>query len=164
MEIIPIKVIQEKYRNPIWGFSISTGNDWYEPRGLLWIAKGINPSTFYRPLFRHVEFPIQTNIAIGPLKKIPSIDEQKEFAHNLYRHAIISGDKLIEVLGVYHYVVDYLLVNRIPTRKYSLVFSIPEIAYPIEFVFTTSVYLSVTVFYEYIHYSDILVTSFNFNS
>jgi hypothetical protein len=160
MRIRRRKVKQGTYQNTLWHFSLDLGMQWYEPQGLLWWLQRIPPSTVREPLFRHEHLPIQANIVIGPIPKVPSWQEQHQFAKWHYAGRSFYAEDCIEVLGAEHYTVAYLLGGIVPTKKYSLVFIHPKRNQPIEFVFTISVYTSIEEFEHLIEDGDNLVKSF----
>lgn len=153
------------YRNGVWGFSLELGQKWYEPKGYRQLFAGVPPSTDRAPLFRHVSHPVQANIQIGAMPRIPSWEESSRFAKKrmMNRGYSVLGEHHFQVLGIDHYAISYLLRGNIPTRKYSLVFQHPTRNEPIEFVFTVSVYSSQEDFERFIKEGDELVRSFQWS-
>ena len=160
MSILQRKVKQDIYQNTLWGFSLHLGMRWYEPQGFMWWLQRIPPSSVRAPLFRHEHLPIQANIMIGSVLKVPSWQEQHQFARWHYAGRDFRAEGCIEVLGTEHYTVTYLLGEIIPTKKYSLIFIHPKRNQPIEFVFTISVYTSLDESEHLIKDGDDLVRSF----
>jgi hypothetical protein len=164
MKILPCKVKHDTYNNRLWCFSLDLGRQWYEPQGLLWWLQHVPASTANTPVFRHEHLPIQSNIVIGPEPKAPSWQEQHQFAKRHYVGRGFLAEGSIEVLGAEHYTVAYLLADRIPTQKYSLIFIHPKQNQPVEFVFTVSVYAPLDEFEHLIENGNSLVKSFKWLS
>ena len=156
------KITGERYENAAWGFAVTLGEIWYEPKGFMWRLMGYPTSSEHAPIFMRDDLPMRANIQIGPMSAIPAMREQHDSASLYLRHTGWHklGEDYFVVLGESHYVFCYLLRNRIPTAKYSLVFQHPTLHRPIEFAFTISVYSSRSVFEEIIGESDGLVRSF----